>query len=360
MKSLAFLSILSILFSFTPAGALQSPAIGRDRVVTIATYNVYHGVDAELNAVATSSSFPALLTAVASVYNGYFARNFPERAAAIATEIEASQPALIGLQEAVLVRTQFPADGPVTPATDVALDFVQILLDELAGRGLHYSVVVESTGFDAELPSALGIDVRHTDRDVILARSDLNTSQLKLSNSQAGNFTTNCVIPSPSIGQITFLQGWAAVDVKIRGKSFRLVSTHLDAACLPFTSLIQQAQGAELLAGPAATDLPVVMIGDFNSDATSGGVTYSNLSAEGFSDAWLTAGAGPGLTCCQADDLLNGASSLNSRIDLILTRGDFGVLQATVIGDEQADRTPSGLWPSDHAGVVATLVLPQP
>jgi hypothetical protein len=27
-----------------------------------------------------------------------------------------------------------------------------------------------------------------------------------------------------------------------------------------------------------------------------------------------------------------------------------------VIGEEDADRTPSGFWPSDHAGVVATLL----
>jgi hypothetical protein len=28
-----------------------------------------------------------------------------------------------------------------------------------------------------------------------------------------------------------------------------------------------------------------------------------------------------------------------------------------VVGDTTADKTPSGLWPSDHAGIVATLVL---
>src|SRR5439155_15689452 len=30
---------------------------------------------------------------------------------------------------------------------------------------------------------------------------------------------------------------------------------------------------------------------------------------------------------------------------------------ADVVGDELPDRTPSGLWPSDHGGVVATLGL---
>jgi hypothetical protein len=31
------------------------------------------------------------------------------------------------------------------------------------------------------------------------------------------------------------------------------------------------------------------------------------------------------------------------------------VVSAEVVGDDPADRTTGGLWPSDHAGVVATL-----
>src|SRR6059036_1417136 len=140
------------------------------RLVTVMTQNVYGGVDAEIFAVPTATSFLDLLVKVVAVYQGYFARNFPERAAAIAAEIQRVQPDLIAPQEALLVRTQYPADGPATAATSVALDYAQILLDALAARGLKYEVVAQATGFDAELPSALGFDVRHTDREVILAR----------------------------------------------------------------------------------------------------------------------------------------------------------------------------------------------
>src|SRR5262245_51330797 len=46
------------------------------------------------------------------------------------------------------------------------------------------------------------------------------------------------------------------------------------------------------------------------------------------------------------------------RIDLVLARGGFGVLGEKLIGNNQlTDLTPSGLWPSDHAGVVAILQL---
>jgi hypothetical protein len=62
-----------------------------------------------------------------------------------------------------------------------------------------------------------------------------------------------------------------------------------------------------------------------------------------------------GDTCCQDADLLNDASDLTSRIDLILYDGAVEPLMGEVVGDEPADRIDSGLWPSDHAGVVATL-----
>jgi endonuclease/exonuclease/phosphatase family metal-dependent hydrolase len=346
--------------SSTSAFAQQQVPFEGDRVATVMTRNVYHGVDAEIDALPTAANFPDLLQKVAAVYQGYFTRNFPERANALAAEIEAKRPDLIGLQEAVLVRTQSPADGPATSATTVALDFVQILLDALAARGLDYEVVVQSINTDVELPSALGFDVRQTDREVILARADLKTADLRLSNAQGGNFTTNCTLPAGLLGPITFLRGWVAVDVKIRGKSFRLISTHLDAACLPFTSLVQQAQAAELLAGPAATELPVVLVGDLNSPGDGTGATYNNLTAAGFADTAIAAGAGSIPTCCQASDLLNAYSLLDHRSDYILSRPGLTVLDADVVGEEASDRTVSDLWPSDHAGVVATFQLPQP
>ncbi len=286
------------------------------------TQNVYNGVDDLLSAVPAATSFGDLLQKVAAVYQGYFARNFPERAAALAAEVRSKRPDFIALQEAILVRTQSPADGPATAATTVALDYVDILLHALRARGLHYEVVVQSPNFDAELPSALDLDVRHIDREVLLARSDLETADLTLSNAQGGNFATNCTIPSPAIGPVTFRRGWVSVDAKIRGKSFRLISTHLDVGCPTSTTSIQRAQAAELLGGPAATALPVILVGDFNSPGDGSGMPYNDVIAAGFTDAALQAGAG-GPTCCQSPDVLNPVSTLASRIDFILYRGAF-------------------------------------
>ena len=134
----------------------------------------------------------------------------------------------------------------------------------------------------------------------------------------------------------------------------RVVSTHLE----PLSPIIQGLQADELLEWPGNTHLPVVLIGDFNSNADeTGSPTYTKLKDVDFIDAWLLKGKGTGFTCCQADDLLNPNSSLTERIDLVMFRGNFEVKDIGIVGNSQKDRTISGLWPSDHAGVVASLNL---
>jgi endonuclease/exonuclease/phosphatase family metal-dependent hydrolase len=352
------LVVIVLLVGCAGVALAQESAVSTPgRLIRVMTRNVYHGVDAEILAIPAASPGD-LPNKVADVYNGYLARNFPERAAALALEIYLTRPDLIGLQEAILVRTQSPSD-PATPATTVRLDYVQILLDALAARGLAYRVVTQSVGFDFELPSALGFDVRHTDREVILARADLKTAELALSNPLAGSFAVNCGIPTRFGPTIPIRRGWVSVDATVRDRRFRFISTHLDGDCLPVTSAIQQAQAAELLAGPGATDLPIVVVGDFNSPADGTGVTYNKLTAapSGLADAWTLSGLASGLTCCQADDLRNVTSSLTTRIDFVLFRGPFTPVIAITVGDHALSKTRTGMWPSDHAGVVAGLLL---
>ena len=187
---------------------------------------------------------------------------------------------------------------------------------------------------------------------MILARTDLKTSELKLSNPQAENYATNVTFPSP-FGTSTILRGWASIDAKVRGKTVRFINTHLD----PDSEFVQRAQAAEILAGPADTALPVILAGDLNTraDGTST-ATYGDLTDAGFVDAWTEVHPSkPGYTALQDDLLRNPTSQLSERIDFILMRGDLEARSAEVIGEAPSDRTPSGLWPSDHAGVVATV-----
>jgi endonuclease/exonuclease/phosphatase family metal-dependent hydrolase len=326
--------------------------------VTVMTQNLYFGADlAPAIAALASGDGASIVGAVSATYAKVIATNFPERAKAIAKEIAAAKPDLIGLQEAALWRTG-PADsivGGTSPATDVQYDFIKILVDALAAKGLHYAPVVISNGFDAEAPgvTSAGLqDIRITDRDAILARTDDKTSDLKLSNPIAGRFANNLVIPLAS-GPFTVQRGYAEVDAKVRGKSFRFISTHLDSDVEP----IRQLQAAELLAGPVHTTLPVVLLGDFNAPADGTSPTYNSVAAS-LTDSWtLTHPGENGFTWGQTELVNNPFSTADQRIDFVFTRGGISATSVDLIGDQVADKTPSGLWPSDHAGLVATLDL---
>jgi len=346
-----------LLAALAAAAALTVPAaraeqphpFAGDRQVTVMTRNLYLGTD--LGPIFSAPNPFALFAAIGAGWAQVQANDFPARAEALADEIAAAKPDLVGLQEAMIFRTDFPPDGPVTPAETVVFDFLRLLLRALADRGLAYEPVSVFTGTDAELPAGLppSQDVRLTDRVAVLARADEKTADLKLSNPQSGAYPTALTVPTAA-GPVTTPRGWASVDVKIRGKRFRFVTTHLEA----FSPLVRNAQAAQLLAGPAATDLPVVVVGDVNSGPGSDLGAYGTLLGGGFSDAWT---GGPGQTCCHVVDLHDPNPALTKRIDLVLIRGGFETVAADVVGEDPADRTASGLWPSDHAGVVATLRL---
>jgi endonuclease/exonuclease/phosphatase family metal-dependent hydrolase len=156
-----------------------------------------------------------------------------------------------------------------------------------------------------------------------------------------------------------FKRGWASVDVKMSGRSFRFATTHLD----PVVPAIRLAQANEVIQG-IGTALPVILVGDFNAVPNdSSDPTYQTFQLANFDDAWaLRRPFDPGFTCCQDGDLKNPKSQLTTRVDWVLfrgrLRGDFHVLDAELIGERRNDRTPSGLWPSDHAGVAVKLRLP--
>jgi endonuclease/exonuclease/phosphatase family metal-dependent hydrolase len=344
--------IATVAAALIGVGAPFTTSADSQRFVTVMTRNVDEGTD--LDFILAAGSFDELLVAVAETYQEVVDSNIPERAAALAREIRDAQPDVVGLQEVTQWRT-----GPLGgPADNVAFDLLQSLLDELDGLGLHYEAVAVVDDFDFELPSALGIDVARTDRDVLLARTDLKTSGFKLVNVQARVFDTKLEIDT-LFGHIVVPAGWISADVKIRGKQFRIVTTHLDNLAPP----VRLAQAGELLQGPANTELPVVLIGDFNSDAGSiypdlNGA-YLLLRSSGFWDAWAKVHPGdPGFTWPLHDeDPFTPSSTPNQRIDLVLFRGLDRPLSAQLIGNETSDLTPSGLWPSDHAGLVVTLRL---
>jgi endonuclease/exonuclease/phosphatase family metal-dependent hydrolase len=357
---LAFPFALIVLLVLGVTAAVARPvlppnATGPDRNLTVMTRNIYFGAD--LGPVLEAETPSAFLHEAIAAFEQAMASDFPARAAAIADEIVEEEPALVGIQEATWWRTSTLTEPP-TPIAEYSVDFVGLILDELDDRGASYEAIATVEGFDAEVPvESLDASVRLTVGDVLLARTDLPTSQLKISNVQTGTYDTKVSIESP-IGELTFPRQWISADVKVRGKTARVITTHLESIAVE----PRVGQTVELLAGPASTSLPVVAIGDFNAETSVAGDSSARMLDAGFVDAWNVARpAEEGLTCCQDPWLRNPVSDLTSRIDLVLTRGAFRVRDVRVVGDEPDPGLSAWgvLYPSDHAGVVAELVLPR-
>ncbi len=345
------------------AVAGSQASAGGKRDLNVMTQNLYLG--SSLAPALTATDQASFVAAVAQIYATVQYTNFPARAEAIADEIQANGPDLIGLQEVTKWTT-----GGVNPPP--GYDFLAILQSDLASRGLHYSVAAVSNNADigpAPLalgacftpPSTITCTVRLQDRDVILVNDD--TPGLTWNDPQSGRYNAQEVVNSP-VGSLSFARGWASIDARLKQQPFRFVTTHLETEEFP---AVQQAQAAEFLKGPAKGGT-IVATGDFNS-ASDGSTTtsYAQLTAPGrFRDAWDEGELGAGSSCCQESDtpplapgaLNNPVSTLRTRIDLILSRGAARSDgdQAALIGDSPFEATPP-FWPSDHAGVVAQVRL---
>ena len=347
---------------------LAGPAgVGGKRGLDTMAINLYVGGGIE-RAVALDPSDPnyitKLITAVTGIFYEIVASDPHLRLDAVAAQITARMPEIVSIEEASLIRNQSPGDlalGGTTPASNVVFDYLQILSDALAARGAHYAVAVSADRIDVEMPmlnmqTGTIDDVRLTDRDAILVRTDLPAGQLLVSNPQSGNFAH--VLQFPGTG-VSVLRGWCSVDVFVRGQKLRYIGTHLEEETVP---ALQVVQAQELLSGPAATDLPVVLCGDFNSDPLhrDGSIAYDTFMAGGFRDAWTVLhpyNLAGGLSWGHDEFLADPSNAFNRRIDFAFFRGGGFVPTHVEPVDMSLGRSEPPLWASDHAALSASFLI---
>ncbi|MGZ5406312.1 MAG: endonuclease/exonuclease/phosphatase family protein [Aeromicrobium sp.] len=364
--SFAALAVPAAAGAAPPGRGQHSPAA----VVDVASYNLYLGAD--LAPLFGASSFPDLVSRAGQVYAAMEATKFPERAKALAKVIAKERPDLIGLQEVALWETApGTVQGP-TATFATTYDFQKILLAELAKRGVRYSEVATNTNFTGTLPIALGGSApgfpsstwaRFTDHDVILARDGKSARDVVVNPSSVDerNFTAKLSLPSfPGGPAFDVPRGWSSVDVTAKKSTFRFFNTHLEAFG---GGSVRNPQATELAGVIESSPHPAIVVGDINS-STPGCLgdndAFQILLDTGLSEVWPAVHRRDrcgGVTSGQDADLLNSQSALDQRIDVVMFDPDgFKALRAKVIGDERRDRSwPTGLWPSDHAGSVATL-----
>jgi endonuclease/exonuclease/phosphatase family metal-dependent hydrolase len=366
---LTALLLVVALFNVASIASTKPSQVGGKPDITVMTRNLYIG--ALLDPVVGATDPAQVPILVAQTVGKIVATDFPARSAALAQEIVDQQPDVVGLQEVTLLRMQSPGDfvvGNPVSATNTVLDYLEILQLQLAARGASYAVAAIVTNWDIELPMAVATDagfrlddVRATDFDVMLVRTDLPPGQLRVVNSAAGNYVTAFQISVAGV-TLSFPRGWCLVDLQSRGRSIRVINTHLESV----SPLLRAAQAVELVSGPAGIDGEIICLGDFNSDpAFPAPEAYAVMAAGGFSDAWAIAHPNDsGYTWGQADDLLNPVSTVSERDDFVWFRGTrLSVEAVALVGHDASNRVPSLvnpqnlLWPSDHAGVVARLRL---
>ena len=328
--------------------------------VRVMTRNIYIGTDVDV--VLSAENPEDIPVLAAQALQVLIETNFPERAIALAKEIALTKPDLIGLQEVTTIRIQEPGDaivGGTTPAEKVLINYLDVFMATLDALGLNYKVAGFVENADVELPYVAGVDplifndVRVTDYDIILVKEGH-----AVSNVESANYNINLIIPD--LGA-EILRGYVAADVQVGLKKFRFVITHLE----PFLLEVRLAQTSELLTLLANETLPLIVVGDFNTVAPVG-ETYQMMLSNGYIDTWnlnALSDDPDGFTFGHDPNLKNETANFDERIDYIFVGKKAGLIDpvfSLVVGDEEFNRTPSGLWPSDHGGVVARLRFPVP
>jgi endonuclease/exonuclease/phosphatase family metal-dependent hydrolase len=336
---------LVLFISAAPTATAQNEA-----GVTIMTQNMDAGTDLGF-ALALGAPEGVDLT-LAEIQ----ASNIPQRADLLARKIAREQPDLLALQEVTLWRV-----GP-TPGTarHVLYDQLKLLLGALARHGTPYDIVAVNTLTDLALPGSNGA-LRYTDRDALLIRSDLRPPAFHISDTQ-----THIYEAALNFQELTVLQGWISADVHMDNRRFLLVMTHLESAVpgVPEAAEVQVAQATELIETLADLTIPVVLCGDFNSDANFGNgpdatSSVALIEAAGYADTWrIVNPRDPGATWPlfledQAHPKFFRRSVPFERIDLFFSKGMDVISAAQALAP-----APPGTMPpygSDHAGVIATF-----
>jgi endonuclease/exonuclease/phosphatase family metal-dependent hydrolase len=325
-------------------GASTARADEGKRVLKVMTRNMDAGTDLNL----IFAYYPDIATGVSATLTQVVTTNVPGRAKRLAEEIRHSKPDFVALQEVTTWETGNCG------ATTVLYDQLQLLLAALAGSDTPYTTVGVNVYSSIEAPAQSGC-VKLTDRDAILVRSDLKPPDVQVTNVQSFRYALKLDVSQVGIlGLPPISRGYMTADVTAGSDTFRLVNTHLESTYPAFDphGLLQSGQTVELLTALAAAKLPVVLMGDFNSNAELGPEqtpTVGLILGAGFTDVWRQFNpAGTGYTWpLYNEDAVTGPAVPTERIDLIFTR-DMRALKVEQTG---VDTPPS----SDHAGVVAML-----
>jgi endonuclease/exonuclease/phosphatase family metal-dependent hydrolase len=217
-------------------------------------------------------------------------------------------------------------------------------------------------------------NVRLTMRDAILVRVH---GGVKVRHIRVGHFKTLLAPKLVGLVTVPVTRGWVSAEVKVRGSRwFRFVDTHLESfdnqASNPTNQgnevgngQVREAQARELIQkhGPATSRLPVILVGDLNSDVRTPLKPGDGLADKAFlKAAFRERSTYKPLSCCLNTALLTfpggggKVSDFNHKVDHVMTNRpkQIKLVHSVVTGRHAVN----GFWDSDHAGTFSVLTLP--
>jgi endonuclease/exonuclease/phosphatase family metal-dependent hydrolase len=311
----------------------------------VGTYNLYLGADLLL--LLGDRTTAELDENRDEVRRQLEATAFPDRVDAIARLLVHERLDLVGLQEVCRWRV----DGALL------WDFAELLTAALERLGEPYDVVVADPTFSGAGTLELGGTTGRLELSGSNAVLRRRSSAVEVLSTASGRFREALSLTALGEVELAIGRGWCSARCRLPGGvELTFATTHTEA----HDAGSRDVQRDELVALLPDGDTPTVVVGDFNAPPERVGMPA------GLVDAWVAAGHASddpaGATSGQAADLANEMSSLSNRIDYVWVRG-LEVRECHRFGADPHDRTGPGLWPSDHAGVAATLAwtdMPDP
>lgn len=382
----------TLIGSVTLTALVPFAAQGAAPTVKVMSRNIYLGADVGV----ALELIPDMPAAAQFMWDQVNKNDFSKRSVALAAEIKEYGPDVIGLQEATIwycKKNAWSKKVEVFNFTDQLLealdgDYVLASKDGKTAFNPGYSInpipfltiVKDPEKFPkifGQEKAACGFQIG----DALAIKKELTDQVIQVGNTEYE--ATYSIVPT----LMTIYRGYTWADLNISDTKVRFVTTHLESIWDENKVPNSAKQATQLIADLKNTNMPLVVIGDFNSDprdprpanAANPGLqptaskecpagaskcnAYRLMRAAGFNDAGPDASdpttytwgmnallTGPDPDRLKAAQSMGNEYGFTDRLDYIFTKNGVDVSTSQIIGYKAP-------YATDHAGVVAEFTI---